>query len=175
MKLRFLYAFTTLALIFALSCDSSKEKTSDENKPEKEKKGSESEDEGGMVTVELEQLDGLKVDLPKGTEPGDGMSGGVMIIGMDVSVMINVAGEYDPKTLEDAEKEATETYSGKDLKSEELPDGWVLTFTNEGSLGTNYWVQSRREIGGKAYFCSTSVGHELQARGALAACKSLRK
>ena len=54
-------------------------------------------------------------------------------------------------------------------------DGWVLTYENKGSMGTNYWLKVRREIDGKAYMCDTSVSKEEQRKAALEICKSLKK
>ena len=42
-------------------------------------------------------------------------------------------------------------------------------------MGTNYWVQVRREIDGKAYWCSTNVSAEDAQKKAVDFCKSLKK
>jgi hypothetical protein len=35
-------------------------------------------------------------------------------------------------------------YTPQDLKIEKLEDGFLLTFTNKGGMGTNYWLTGRR-------------------------------
>jgi hypothetical protein len=83
-------------------------------------------------------------------------------------------GDEKPKTGDDAIKDA-DMYTPKDPKVETLTDGYVLTFTNEGGLGTNYWVNARREIDGAAYWCTTTASSQEQSDAAVAFCKSLRK
>jgi hypothetical protein len=78
-----------------------------------------------------------------------------------------------PQTLEEAKSDA-ELYSPKNTKEEKLADGWVLTFENTGSMGKNFFVQVRRDIGGKTYNCSTTGGDANQAAAVLTACKTLR-
>ena len=134
------------------------------------------EEGGGVddswVEIELAEMDGLKISVPEGTEPSM-MGGSVMIMAMEASFTVARASSSTPATLEAAKTEATSMYSATDIEEENLEDGWALTFVNEGSLGTNYWVQVRRTINGTDYWCSTSIGFEMQADGALAACKSM--
>ena len=66
-------------------------------------------------------------------------------------------------------------FTPKNVKTETLPDGWVLTYENTGSLGSNYFVNIRREIGGKAYLCDTMQSTPEQQAKAIAFCKSLSK
>ena len=65
-------------------------------------------------------------------------------------------------------------FTPKNLKTETLPDGWVVTFDNKGSMGANFFVNVRRDIGGKSYKCSTTGSNADQEKAVLAACKSLR-
>jgi len=125
------------------------------------------------TTVELTKL-GLKMDAPAGTTVSDGIMGGVMVQGPNLVVTIDEATDSRPKAAEDAAKEA-DMYNPQEPKTEKLPDGFAFSFVNTGDLGKNYWVQVRREIGGKSYWCETTSSSPEQQTAALAACKSLKK
>ena len=90
---------------------------------------------------------------------------------------IGAAGQTTVKSFKseaDAKKEA-DMFNPKNAKVDTLPDGWVLTFDNEGSMGKNFFVQVRRDIGGKAIWCETTVAMPEQQTNALNFCKSLKK
>lgn len=127
----------------------------------------------GPATVELTKL-GLKMDAPAGSTAGDGIVGGIMVQGPGLVVNIDIASDSRPKTVEDAQKEA-DMYSPKNIKTEKLADGWALTFENTGSMGASYFVNVRRDIGGKSYWCETTASQPEQQTNALAACKSLKQ
>jgi hypothetical protein len=116
---------------------------------------------------------GLSIDAPGKVEVGDAIMGeGHMLMGAGVGAMtVEIASK--PQTLEEAKSDA-ELYSPKNQKEEKLADGWLLTFENTGSMGKNYFVQMRRDIGGKTYSCSTTGGDAQQAAAVVAACKTLR-
>jgi hypothetical protein len=116
---------------------------------------------------------GLSIDAPGKVEVGDAIMGeGNMLTGAGVGAMtIEIADK--PQTLEEAKSDA-ELYSPKNQKDEKLADGWVLTFENTGSMGKNFFVQVRRDIGGKTYNCSTTGGDAKQASAVVTACKTLR-
>ena len=112
--------------------------------------------------------------VPTGTEAKDAIVGdGMMLQGPGIVANVEVASDTRPKTLADAKKDA-EMYTPKNLKEETLPDGWALSFENEGGLGKNYWVEVRRDIGGKAIWCETTASQPEQQENALKACKSLK-
>jgi hypothetical protein len=119
---------------------------------------------------------GLQVELPTGSMVEDAIGGGQghMIMSVTGPFNVSLAGDDKPKTVDAAKKDA-EMFNPTNFKSETLPDGWVVTWENTGSAGTNYWLTVRREIGGKAYICDTSVAKESQRSAALAACKSLKQ
>lgn len=125
-------------------------------------------------TVELTKL-GLEAQAPAGARVGDAvLDDAVMIQGDDLTVTVSLASDTRPKTEEDAKKEVEGTYKGvKNLESEKLADGWAMTFDNEGDLGANFFVQVRRDIGGKSYWCETTVASVEEQASALAFCKSL--
>ena len=126
-------------------------------------------------TLDLPRV-GLKADAPAGTEVKDAMTGGVghMLMGPGLVANVEVASDTRPKTVDDAKKEA-DMYTPKNLKDEKLPDGWAITFDNEGGMGKNYFVNVRREIDGKAVWCETTVSTPEQQTHAVNFCKSLRK
>jgi hypothetical protein len=117
---------------------------------------------------------GLQLDAPGEITVGDAIGGeGHMLQGAGIGAMqIEVATK--PETLDEAKAEAGD-YSPKNVKGEAIADGWTLTYDNTGGAGANYFVVVRREIGGKAYKCSTTGSDPAQAAAVLAACKSLRK
>ena len=164
---------TTLAIVclFVFACGKSESGSGEGSaKPAGEGKAA----AGGATSLTLDKLGGLKVDVPAGSKAGDAIVGeGVMIQGPDLVVTIETASETRPKTADDAKKEA-DMYSPKNVKAETLPDGWALTYDNEGGMGKNYFVQVRRELGGKAYWCETTASTTKQQENALAACKSLK-
>jgi hypothetical protein len=127
---------------------------------------------GGSVT--LEKL-GLNAEAPAGSTVSDAIGGtGVMVQGPELVVTVQEASDSQPKTL-DATKEDAEMYGPKNPKTEELPDGFIYMFENSGGAGTNYWVQARREIGGKTYWCETTAAQPEQQANAVAFCKSLAR
>lgn len=140
-----------------------------EAKADEAKAGGEPAAAGGLAIDKLK----LKADAPEGTTVGDGIGEGVMVQGPGLVAMVEVASDTRPKTEDDAKKDA-DMYSPKNLQSEKLADGWVVTFDNEGSAGKNFFVNVRRDIGGKAYWCETTAPSEEQAANAVAFCKSLK-
>ena len=140
--------------------------------------GKKKEGEGGggdkPAALKLPKADNLTIDVPGEATVGDGIMGdGNMIQGEAVGAL-TIEPDKKPQTLDEAKNDAS-MYSPKNLKGDALPDGWTLTFDNTGSMGANYFVTVRRDIGGKTYKCSTTTGDAGQAKGALAACKTLRK
>src|SRR5207302_10105526 len=104
----------------------------------------------------------LQIDVAGETNVGDAIMGeGNMIQGENVGAM-QVELMKTPKTL-DEEKSDADMFSPKNLKTETLPDGWVVTFDNKGSMGANYFVSVRRDIAGKSYKCSTTGSNPDQA------------
>jgi hypothetical protein len=137
-------------------------------------KGDEGGGGGGSDKVSIDKL-GLKGDAPAGSTVGDAVVGeGAMVQGPGIVVTVEAASDSRPKTVEDAKKEA-DMYSPKNLKDEKLADGWALTFDNEGGAGKNFFVNVRRDIGGKAIWCETTASQPEQQANALAFCKSLAK
>ena len=126
-------------------------------------------------SVDLPKL-GLKGDAPAETEVKDAIGGGNghMLQGPGLVVSAEIASDSRPKTVEDAKKEA-DMYTPKNLKEEKLADGWAITFDNEGGMGKNYFVNVRRDIDGKAIWCSTMQSTAEQQTNALNFCKSLKK
>ena len=119
---------------------------------------------------------GLKAELPDGATVGDAIIGdGVMIMGGGLGALtIDVATDMTPKTAADQQKE-DEMFTPTNSKVETLPDGWTVTFENQGGAGTNYWMHGRRTIGGKDYYCGYTGISDDQRTKATAACKSLKQ
>lgn len=170
-----------LAIIMAVAlalaaCGKSdkKEKPSEpEAKPTEVKKDKPAEPKPTEGPVTLDKFN-LKMDAPAGTKVGTGVGGdGYLVQGPNLVVSVDVASDMRPDTPEKAQEEA-DMYTPQNLKVEKLDDGWLMTFENKGGMGTNYWVQSRLEIGGKAYWCETTATTPEQQANAVTSCKSLR-
>lgn len=158
-----------LALITFTGCDKKKE----EGGGATASKGTETAPKAPAGPTKLPKL-ALSIDVPGSVEVGDAIMGeGHMLQGSGIGAMqIEIASKA--QTLDEAKSDA-DMYSPKNLKAETLPDGWALTFENTGSAGKNYFVQVRRDIGGKTYNCSTTGGEAKQAEAVLTACKSLKQ
>jgi hypothetical protein len=115
----------------------------------------------------------LQIDVPGETLVSDGMSAQSNLVNGESIGALEVDLADKPQTLDEAKADAAD-FKPRNLKEEKLADGWALTYENTGSAGTNYFVQVRRDIGGKTYTCSTTGSKPDQAQAVLAACKSLR-
>jgi hypothetical protein len=125
---------------------------------------------GGKLA--LDKLN-LTATAPAETTVGDGIGGsGVMVTGPGLVVIVDAASDSRPKDLAAAKKDA-EMYTPKNPKDEKLADGWAFTYENTGGMGTNYFVNVRRDIGGKPYWCETTASTPEQQTAALDFCKSL--
>lgn len=123
--------------------------------------------------VKLAKL-GLALDVPGESTVADGVMGdGQSVTGENVG-MINIELADRPLTLDEAKSEA-DMFTPKNLKPEKLADGWALSFENTGGAGANYFVEVRKDIGGKTYKCTTTQGDKDRAAAVLAACKTLKK
>ena len=129
----------------------------------------------GQNTLTLQGLPGLTVQAPAETKVSKNAVGiGVMLKGPGVSMTIGTQLDVDAKTLEEAKKNA-ESYSPADMSDEQLSDGYILTYTSKGDMGTNYWLVGRRKIGDTAYSCGVSSPKKEHQQSAIAICKSLKK
>ncbi len=134
---------------------------------------------GGGGAPKLAPLDlpklGLKAEAPADATLSDAIGGtGHMIMGTGLVVTVEEASDTRPKTIEEAKTEA-EMFNPKNVKDEKLADGWLVTYDNEGSMGKTFFVNARRDIGGKAIFCSTALNEAAQQTNAVNFCKSLKK
>lgn len=178
-----LFLLSTLCLAFALTACGKKdapaeggEKTAEATK--EATKGAEKaaekapEKPAGPPMVEIAAL-GLKAEAPEGTNVSE-MLGDQMLQGPGLVVTVAVAGDDYPKDMAAAVTDMKDTYDGvENVKEETLADGWLFSAQNKGGMGTNYWVKSRRTIGGKDYKCETTASQEAQQANAIKACKSL--
>lgn len=151
---------STLTLAFAIGAC----------KKEGSKGGSKS---AGPKTVTLEKL-GISAEVPGDAELSDGIGGGgVMIQGTDLTMTIE-DGAKKPADPDKAKEDAS-MYNPQNPKVDTLEDGFIMTFTNKGGMGTNHWLMGRRMIDGKAYWCSTTAPNATIVENAVKVCKSLKK
>ncbi len=126
---------------------------------------------------ETKKLDkvGLSVELPPDSTVSDGMGDNSAMVSVPgAALTISVAKDTDPKTVDDGKNGALLGDKGRNLKGDKIADGWIVTWENTGSMGDNYWLTMRREIGGKGYMCETMQSNEEQRQKAIALCKSLK-
>ncbi|HEY4117039.1 MAG TPA: hypothetical protein VGM56_04265, partial [Byssovorax sp.] len=114
---------------------------------------------------------GLSIDFPGDVSAAIGGDGD-MVMGENGVLTVEIA--KTKQTADEAKTDAND-YSPKNFKSENLSDGWAVTYDNTGGMGANYFVTVQRDIGGKTYKCSTNQPKPEQAAAVLAACKSLKK
>ena len=152
------------AIALALGCSKGEDKKKGEG--EKPKKPA------PAAGVDLGHL-GLTGDAPAGTKARK-MGKSVMVQGTDLVVTVGIAGSFDAADIAAATKEA-KSNKATNIKSTKLADGFLVTYENKGSAGTNYWVEARRKIGGKDYACKTTASKPAQQANAAKFCKSLKK
>ena|SRR5579883_2954314 len=141
-------------------------------KKDEDKAGTGKPSEGAAAAQKLPKL-GLSISVDGDVTFGDAIMGeGDLVTGSSVGAL-QVETWKKPQTIDEAKEDAS-AFNPKNLKADTLPDGWALSYDNTGSMGANYFVTVRRDIGGKSYKCSTTVSEAEQQKGALAACKSLK-
>jgi hypothetical protein len=118
---------------------------------------------------------GLQIDVPGEAIVGDGIGASSQMVNAVAigGITVTEAGASTAKTLKAAKAEAR-MFNPKNVQGEQTSDGYWLTFENTGSMGTNYWVKTLRQIGNKKYVCEGSPDTAAKAVAALAACKTLR-
>ncbi len=163
-------ALLPLAACSKSSADTSKSEGKSAEAPAQKK--AEAKSEGKVITLKKLGIKGLAPGETEDPIIGDGDP--IMVMAAFFTVTVGEAKATDPKKLKDG-TEAAQLFNPKELKSEDLSDGWALTYKNTGSAGDNYFVNVRREIGGKAYHCDTMQSTPEQQKLALAFCKSLTK
>jgi hypothetical protein len=156
-------------LTLAMGCS---QKDGDAKKTDESAKTEGSQAAAPAAALELGGL-GLTGDAPAGTKVRK-MGKKVMVQGAGLVATVGAAGRFDAADAAAANKEANSN-KGTNIKSETLADGFLLTYENKGSAGSNYGVVSRRTIDGKAYACGTTVSSADQQANAAKFCKSLKK
>ena len=140
--------------------------------PKKADDGKKAAPAAKAAALELGGL-GLTGDAPAGTKTRK-LGKTVMVQGNGLVASVGEAGRFDAADAAAATKEANSN-KGTNLKSEKLADGFLVTYENKGGAGTNYWVVSRRKIGGKDYKCGTTASSAKQQAATAKFCKSLKK
>ncbi|MEM7158766.1 MAG: hypothetical protein AAF799_38345 [Myxococcota bacterium] len=117
----------------------------------------------GMAKLALPEL-GLHAVAPTGTTVGPAaIEGGTLVRASDFVAIVIPAADPRPATAEAATKHRA-LRSRRNVKTETLDDGWVVTFQEANEWGPVYFAQVRRELAGKAVWCeSASGGPRVQA------------
>ena len=133
-------------------------------------------DNGGTAAIKIPQLK-LQVDTTSDSTVSDMSMGGApsyMVRGSETLFTVGEVDDSAPKTLDEA-VEAAKIYDGVQVtKQDKTADGWNLQFHNKGSMGDNYFVDIRRQVGGRAVTCTTTASTPEQAAKAAAACMTVR-
>jgi hypothetical protein len=130
-------------------------------------------DEAKAGPTKLAKLDNLTIDAAD-AEVSDAIGGDGVMLTSGAFGALTISVQKTPQSIDDAKSDAN-MYTPKNLKADKLADGYVVTYDNTGSMGANFFVQVRRDLGGKTYSCSTTVSTADQQTAAVAACKSLKK
>jgi hypothetical protein len=94
--------------------------------------------------------------------------------GLYVTVQPPGAADYD--TAAETEKDVVRSLSAKNVKTETLADGWIVTFDSTNAADATdkrFQVHARRTIGGKAYACWGNEPSPAVRAQVVAFCKSL--
>ncbi len=126
---------------------------------------------GAAAAQKLPKL-GLQIAVDGDATFGDAIMGEGDLVTAGSVGALQIETWKKPQTLDEAKEDAS-AFNPKNLKADTLPDGWALSYDNTGSMGANFFVTVRRDLGGKTYKCSTVANEAEQQKGALAACKSL--
>jgi len=124
--------------------------------------------------VKLDKANNVQIQVDADAVVSDGVGSGNMVMSAVAPVSIKVAGDTDPKTLDEYKKSVAD-FTPKNAKDGKLDDGWWSTWENTGSMGTNYWVSVYRTIDKKGYICDTSVDTQAKGDAALKVCKTLKQ
>ncbi len=167
---------TVALLAMAVGCDEVEEVAPVETEPAEEPAEAPEPEPEPEPEAELQELDelGIQAMVPEGAQMAE-TPGGVTIIGMDVSMNVTRPSEFGISTeLEEAQAWVEENRDPQGLEVEELEDGWLITYTVEGELGTSYALDGARTIGEETFMCQTSVGYESLRDGAVELCRTLQ-
>ena len=122
--------------------------------------------------LELRPL-GLRVSAPTGAVVGTAsLTAGALISGPGLA-STTVIEDGDHRTL-DEELFNINELSPVDVQPELLADGWLVTFRTLGPTGEGYWLEARREIGGRALRCWTTAADATTRDTARELCLSLQ-
>jgi len=134
------------------------------------------DDGAAKVAVKIPQLK-LQADVAGEANVSDMSMGGTksyLVMASTTLFTVSEVSDTAPTTLDGAIEESKVYDGAQYTKKEKTADGWDLEFHNKGSLGDNYFVEVRRQIGGRPISCTTTANTPEQAAGAVEACKSLR-
>jgi hypothetical protein len=116
---------------------------------------------------------GRQIDVPGEVTVSDAIGGDGDMVQASAVGALQIEAWKTPQSLDEAKDDA-KAFTPKHLQADKLADGYVLTYDNVGSMGANFFVVVRREIGGKVYKCGTTVDTAEASKAAVEACKTLR-
>jgi hypothetical protein len=128
---------------------------------------------GGKTAMKKLHDTGLKAAVPAAANIGKAIMGkGAMVTSGETGAVNITKAKKEGADLAKVKKDI-EMYSPKNIKTETLSDGWVLTFENKGGMGMSSWVKVYRKVGGTGWMCETTAPKKAQQAGAVALCKSI--
>lgn len=116
---------------------------------------------------------GISVEAPEGTKVTEIMKGMEQVRGPGLVINLDVDDSHADKTLDQAKKGAQVT-KPTNMKGETLSDGWVLTYEGDNGGKRGFFVEGRREIGGKAIGCDSATESAAQQQATAKACRSIK-
>ncbi len=181
---KLIYAVLLSFLVAGVACDEPEEsdegteeeqEDTEEEGDDEEAEEAEEEEAAQEGPQELAEL-GVSAVIPEGSSVGDAMMSddGVTVDGGDHAITIDVPEDDDAKDMEESKRQAEEFFSAENMEVTELDDGWILSYTNEGGAGTNYWVTGYRDIDGNEVSCAVTSGQEIHQTTGVEFCESLQ-
>lgn len=133
-------------------------------------------DKGSMkaaapVTTKIGTME-LTVDKPSNVTIQKGMVAGYDIVSPSYRLIVMEGGEFSAKNLKDA-LEAAKSINWKNVKGEELKNGYLLTYDME-AFGKSYNVMARIDKGDKSFDISGTSINEKDVAAMIAIVKSMK-
>ena len=126
----------------------------------------------GMTKLDFPALS-LHAVAPQGATASPAtVEGGTLVHASEFVAIVLPAADPRPTTAEAAAKHRA-LRSRRDVKTETLEDGWVVTFREANDWGPVYFAQVRREIAGTPIWCESATGGPRMQAKTVEFCSSL--
>src|SRR5687767_4324412 len=116
---------------------------------------------------------GLQIEVAGKASTAASHSGGMYVRVKAIQSEIWVDVREAPKTVDEVKALAVQAHKAELFATEQLADGFALTYQHTQKGATRYSVDVHRTIGGRVVTCSSHTDSDKQRAIALSACKSL--